>query len=390
MSNNFDLIATVDIDLSTPIVDNVSFSNLLIIGPLPKMSSGKAPPKVGAYASMKEVLAAGWKANGDDADPVGAAAQVAFDQDPTPDVIYIAPIQMLTVAEVDSEGQSGSPEKAVETVQRAIDTAGWYMLCTAGVDPSEYEEIAAFIEAHERGFCYTEMKCFPAPGEDREAGKPLCIPTVGPEYYRTIGIYGREYKDQPDEEIPAVNQYMNVAWAAKWLNYAPGSATSAFKALAGVKPSALKKVETDALVAANLNYFVTVGNRNITMNGMTLAGEWADVIRFRDWQKSDMQIRVANLFITRPKVPYTDAGISLVQNQMIASLKAGQDMGGIAEDEFDEDGHTIPGFTTNVPMAASLTPAEKASRKLRRCTFKGRLAGAIHFAELNGSLTYGL
>ena len=103
-----------------------------------------------------------------------------------------------------------------------------------------------------------------------------------------------------------------------------------------------------------------------------------------------MQSRVANLFITRPKVPYTDGGISLVQNQMIASLKSGQDAGGISEDEFDEDGHTIPGFTTSVPLASSLTPAEKASRKLKRCTFKARLAGAIHHADLNGSLTYGL
>ena len=144
------------------------------------------------------------------------------------------------------------------------------------------------------------------------------------------------------------------------------------------------------LAGDDLDYFITVGNKNITMNGKVVAGEWADVIRFRDWLKNDMQVRVVNLFVTRPKVPYTDSGIGLVQNQMLASLKAGQDVGGIAEEEFDEDGNSIPGYTTSVPLAASLSASERASRRLTKCTFKARLAGAIHFAELSGSLTYEL
>ena len=144
------------------------------------------------------------------------------------------------------------------------------------------------------------------------------------------------------------------------------------------------------LAEASLNYFITVGNKNITMNGKVVGDEWADIIRFRDWLKNDMQVRVVNLFITRPKIPYTDSGISLVQNQMMASLKSGQDAGGIAEDEFDENGDTIPGYVTSVPLSSSLTASEKASRKLTKCNFKARLAGAIHFAELKGSLTYEL
>ena len=126
------------------------------------------------------------------------------------------------------------------------------------------------------------------------------------------------------------------------------------------------------------------------MNGKVVGDEWADIIRFRDWQKNDMQVRVVNLFIVNPKIPYTDSGIGLVQNQMLASLKAGQDRGGIAEDEFDEDGNTIPGYQTSVPLAATISASDKASRRLTGCKFKARLAGAIHFAELTGSLTYEL
>ena len=275
-------------------------------------------------------------------------------------------------------------ESAVLAIQRAIATSGWYVVCTAGVDPAEYEEIAAYIETQEKMFCYTEMGFFGAGKDGSDA------PTVGNVYYRTKGIYGRVTSDQPDEEVPAANLYMNVALVAKWLYYQSGSETTAFKALASVYPSELTTTEMKALAGANLDYFITVGSKNISMNGKVLAGEWADVIRFRDWLKNDMQVRVVNLFIVNPKVPYTDSGIALVQNQMLASLKSGQDVGGIAEDEFDEDGNTIPGYQTSVPLAASLSASQRASRKLINCKFKARLAGAIHFAEITGSLTYEL
>lgn len=522
MSKNYDLIATVDIDIASPLVDDTSFDNLLIVGPLPKVAPAKAPPKVGAYSSMDEVLEAGWVASGDDADPVGLAAQVAFGQSPTPTTIYIAPVQLseaavaagsviedikgvadqyigknekmagctlafdpdariltmtLTGAVSSVKGTGifealvaaqemgytasidgtaitdansvkampvfeqiaamkagsdpvefvvcvqskekvevkygvtirypsarsaaepnsvfgendllGNPqaevEPAVSTVQRAVASSGWYVACAAGVDPSEYEGIAAFIETQEKMFAYTEMGFFNNLDKDEQPQS-----TVGPVYFRSLGVYGRESSDQADEDVPAANWYMNVAFVAKWLNYSSGSETSAFKTLASVYPSKLKTTEIKALEAAGLNYFVTVGNKNITMNGMVVGGEWADIIRFRDWLKNDMQVRVVNLFITRPKIPYTDSGISLVQNQMEASLKAGRDAGGIAEDEYDEDGNKIPGYITSVPLSSSLSASQKASRKLTGCKFKARLAGAIHFAELKGSLTYEL
>ena len=524
MSKNYDLIATVDIDIATPIVDNTSFDNLLIMGPPPK-SGLRTPAYVGVYGNLTEVEDAGFVSTGEDADPVGVAARVAFAQSPTPTQVYIA-VQKLSAeavtsamviketnaaikryvgakesltgcaikfsevsrklsvtlegpaSGVESTGMSevlevlaelgcivsvagkrvetvsdfkgldifkelsdmtaddpevrfsidiekdgagevsyavvveypslgvpavaavvedpplNSPEKDMElpatTIARALGMDGWYVLCSAGIDSKYYEEIAAYIETQEKMFAYTELDCFPAPGAERAEGEDQVIPSVGTVYFRTIGCYGREKTSQALEDIPDANLYENVAFVAKWLNYSSGSETSAFKSLSSIYPSELTGTEMKLLAEKNLNYFITVGNKNITMNGKTVGGEWADVIRFRDWLKNDMQLRVVNLFVTRPKVPYTDSGIALVQNQMIAALKAGQDAGGIAETEFDEDGNEIPGFVTSVPLSASLSASEKASRRLTKCKFKARLAGAIHFAELKGSLTYEL
>ena len=249
MSKNYDMIATVDIDIATPIVDDTSFDNLLIVGPEPAIPPVKEPPEVGVYNSLEEVIGAGWTALGDDADPVGMAAAAAFGQSPRPTAVYIAPTK--------------DGEKAINAIARAIPVSGWYVVCTAGIDDTEYEEIAQFVETQEKMFCYTEMNFF------ENASRP----TVGTVYFRTMGIYGGTKTGQDPEEIPPMNHYINVAWVAKWLNYSSGSETAAFKKLASVYPAELTSTEMKSLKDMNLNFFITVGNRNISMNGITVGGE---------------------------------------------------------------------------------------------------------------------
>ena len=522
-SSNFDKIATVDISIASPVSSDANFGNLLILGPAPT-GTPKVPraiPKVGVYGSLEEVQEAGFVTNGENPDPVGVAARVAFSQTPTPTEVYIAIQQKAegasgaaqtileaneaiktyvgkkadmagctatfdedarrifveltgpgsdmkntgiadTITElvakkyaVSVDGESvtdldslknlsvfteisamtmgGDNVEAVATVEhdgalpvsygltvsypdqanlrvaaenevpmalepidtpdetmeipsdtaaRALNTSGWYVLCTAGIDSKHYEDIASYIETTEKMFLYTELGFFGA-GKDGENQ-----PSVGNVYLRTGGIYGRVNTMQPDDEIPEANLYLNVALAAAWLHHEPGSETTAFKRLSAVYPSDLTSSEMKALEEAHLNYFIEMGGKNITMNGQVVGNEWCDIIRFRDWLKDDMQTRVVNLFVTEPKVPYTDSGIAKVENQMRASLARGQEMGGIAEEEFDEDGNSIPGFVTSVPRSSKLTASEKASRKLKNCKFTARLAGAIHHAAISGTLTY--
>jgi predicted ATP-grasp superfamily ATP-dependent carboligase len=86
-------------------------------------------------------------------------------------------------------------------------------------------------------------------------------------------------------------------------------------------------------------------------------------------------------------VPYTDGGIQLVVNNLKASLRRGQEVGGISPDELDADGKTIPGFIITAPLRAEITDAEAASRILN-VSFSARLAGAIHVVNVTGSLSY--
>lgn len=278
---------------------------------------------------------------------------------------------MSKVAEtIESDPELEHPN---DTLSRALDYTGWYVICPAGIPESQFEEIAQWTEAQTKLFAYTYVS-----DED----------PVGAVYYRSFGWFGKETPKQTAEDIPPANLYLHVAAVADCLAYESGSETWAFKSLSSVYPSVLSSTQMKALKDGNLNYYTTYANKNITQNGKVKAGEWIDIIRFRDWLQNDMQIRILNLLVMNPKIPYTNSGIGLVENQMIASLKAGMERGGVAPDEYDEDGNVIPGYIVTVPNSASLTASQKASRVLTGCKFKARIAGAIHAVEVGGSLTY--
>lgn len=369
MSANLDLIATVDISLDTPISNDANFDNILILGPEPASPTGEIP-SVGVYRSLEELTELGFTATGDGADPVGVAARVAFSQSPRPNRIYVAVIKEVMVED------APAAEKAVDVLTAALDTDGWYCICPVGIDDDEVEEIIQWTETQNKICGYVED----------DPDQPIVESGL---YLRSYPVYPKVTENQLENDVPAENKYgIAAAMAVKAMNYHAGEETWALKSLATVTPSKLSSTFMNKLSAANISYVVTVASKNVTMGGKTSGGEWIDVIRFRDWLQNDMQVRVVNLLIVNPKIPYTDNGIGLVENQMLASLKEGQKYGGIAPTEYDEDGNAIPGYTTSVPLAADITSTQKASRILTDCGFAARLAGAIHLVEIKGSLTY--
>lgn len=316
-------------------------------------------------------------------------------QEPKPDLIYIAVRQESAAAEGDSQVETVSPsgsgskdetvdenettveteepeqilegekslETFAETVKRVVGMGGWYGLALAGAEESDYDAVAYVIETTEKIFAFS------TPSKE--------VPLKRTDYLRTFGIYGE-----------SADEYAHVAWLSKCFGFEPGSETWAFKELAGVTPSELTTREIGHLEDMCMNYYISCANKDITQQGKMTGDEWIDVIRFRDWLKNEMQIRIFELFVTNPKVPYTDKGITLVGNQMHAALQKGQQVGGIAETEFDENGNPLEGYTVTLPLASSLTSAQRKERKLRKCKYTARLAGAIQITEIQGNLIF--
>lgn len=346
MSEILDNIVNCDISIEAPMEDGASFNTILIIGREPP-ARGEHFKDVDIYASLPEVAGAGW----DEGTEVYKCAQAVFRQEPRPQLIYIAVRKKA----------GDAAENIAETVKRVLGISGWYGLALADAQEGDLGEAARLVEDAEKIFAFCTQ----------EKENPL----AGKGYMRTFGIYSE-------------NKYAHAAWMAKAFSFDPGSETWAYKSLSGVEPSSLSSRDMRSLEEAGLNYYVACAGRNITRDGKTAGGEWIDVIRFRDWLKNQMQVKIYGLFVKNPKIPYTDAGITLVENQMEAVLVSGQRAGGIADTEYDEEDSPVPGYTVAVPRATSISSAQRAKRILSGCQFTARLSGAIHVVELTGNLTF--
>lgn len=343
-----DRLVNVKISISSAVPDSTSFNYLLIVGAAPLQSPEEAPPDVGVYYSFDDVTNAGWKISDD---KVAKAAYVAFANGA--DKIYIA-VRKVTAS---------TPEDIETTLARALTVDGWYGIAIVDEKEGDIAKASTWTETQEKIFCFATT----------ETTNP-----AGTQAMRSIGIY---------TDSTGYNPFIHVAALAKCLGYDAGSETWAYKTLAQITSVSLSNSQIDTLDGQSLNYYLACAGRNILLTGKVCGGEWIDTIRFRDWLHNDMQKRIYNLLCTSAKVPYTNAGISLIENQMISSLKQGQIQGGIANTEYDSEGTEIPGYTVTVPNAVDVPDADKATRTLNNCKFTARLAGAIHLVKITGTLT---
>lgn len=414
MKNNpLDDLVKCSIEISSPASSDETFDSILVVVAPPEAADNtdagaketKAMNRVTAISQADELLDYGYTMN----DPAYAAALVAFSQTPSPDELYICIRKEAENGGGDISESEGSTAGALETgdsaaedpetgtpggsrdssdteapkaweniqttLSRAKAEAGFYGICLVGFrDRETVEGAVSWAEANEKLFAFEYLD-------------PDACPVKNFSFYRSFGIYSGEADGYGEGEQPAENQYAALAWMAKCFGYDPGTETWHLKELASIVPSVLSTARKKEMEEKHINTFRRYAGCNVTFGGCTLAGEWIDVIRFRDWLKAEIQINVFNALKTNRKVPYTDAGIGLIEGKMEETLLKGQTIGGIAGNEYDDE-NLIPGFTVTVPRATSLTEAERKSRKLPGCRFTARLAGAIHATEIEGYLSF--
>ena len=371
MKNNpLDDIVRCNVEISSPASSDASFDSILLVVPGPKAAGEKTMDKVTAISRADALEDYGFSTE----DTVYLAAMVAFSQNPSPDKLYIC-IRQGKESEIDGESTTVYEDMAA-ALSRASKEAEFYGIhITDFREETDVQAAIAWAEANEKLFAFEY--------EDYDN-----CPVKNFSYYRSFGMYAGDPDGYGEDESPAENRYAALAWMAKCFGYDPGTETWHLKELAAIVPSALDTSQKKELEEKHINTFLRYAGCNCTIGGYTLAGEWIDVIRFRDWLKAEMQINVFNALKANRKVPYTDAGIGLVEGKMEETLKKGQDIGGIAPTEYDTDGNVVSGYSVTVPRAADLTEAERKSRKLRGCRYLARLAGAIHAVEIEGFLTF--
>jgi hypothetical protein len=187
-------------------------------------------------------------------------------------------------------------------------------------------------------------------------------------YQRTFGLYS----------ATADAQYPEAAWVGYQLQEQPGSNTWAYKALSGVTVSSLSDTESKNIQTKAGTTYETVGGLNSTIGAKMFGGEWIDVMIFVDWLEQRMKERLWSRMVNSKKIPYTAAGAAIIEAEIRAQLNDGIRVGGLAPS---------PAPTVEVPDVLSMSTNTRAQRIFEGITFEARLAGAIHFVKIAGTVT---
>ena len=225
--------------------------------------------------------------------------------------------------------------------------------------------VAAWAETNEKLFAYTS-------NDDQNVSS-----TVTNDVFSTLKLssYTQSYGIQNANDTQG---HSGAAWDGLILaKFKPGQENWNFKTLAGIQVDDLNGTETSALDNKHANYFVTVGGLNLTQgNGKVASGEYIDVIRFLNWLKSEMGLRVFAALANLPKVPFTDTGLDVIRSVMLAVLQDGIDVGGLV------DGTQV----VEMPVVADIDPITKGERTLDNVTFSAELQGAINKVIVQGTI----
>lgn len=174
------------------------------------------------------------------------------------------------------------------------------------------------------------------------------------------------------------NEHLAAAWMGKLLQEKPGEATWAYNELKGVKPYGLTPQKVDELEKVNINRYIGIKGIGVTLDGKMASGRFIDMTMSIDWLHVRIQERLFRLLMINKKIPYKVKGIDLVRSEILAQLKEAIYQGVLAED---------PEPMVSVPTPEEAGENSRKERVLRKVSFSGRLAGAIHKIEIQGVVT---
>lgn len=186
-----------------------------------------------------------------------------------------------------------------------------------------------------------------------------------------------------DEAGPATVDYLarytfpEAAWVGYMLPSDPGSETWKFKELTGIvatPKTILSPSEEATVLGKNANVYTPLAGVGHTHEGVMASGRFIDVQRGIHWTEARLGEAVVELLLNSPKIPYTDAGLTLVQ----AALSEVMDLGirnGLFGPLLDESGDF---YRITIPKVADQLQADRVARYFPGITIQAQLAGAVH------------
>lgn len=184
----------------------------------------------------------------------------------------------------------------------------------------------------------------------------------------------------------------DAAMLATILSYDPGTSTAAYKTLTGIVADNLTSGQVTALRAKRVTYYTSARQTPYTFEGKLPNGEFIDLRISADLIAARIQEAIFRLEKNNPKIPFSQIGINViagvVQEVLNQNTSTPTQPRSLAGAEYDDQGNQISEGPTVIPLSiAETTTGDRANRELRGLRFRGRFAGAIHKAFIEGTIS---
>lgn len=172
--------------------------------------------------------------------------------------------------------------------------------------------------------------------------------------------------------------YPEAAWAGGLLPEDAGSVTWFAKRLRGIAVDTLSTAQVAKALGNNVTIYEEIGSVGFTRDGKTASGRFIDVRMGVDYVQARMEENIFSRIVNLKKIPYTDQGATIIENEIRFTLDDGIEKSILAKD---------PPYTVSVPKVASVSSNDRANRLLPDITWEANLAGAIHKAVVRGTVS---
>lgn len=284
------------------------------------------------------------------------------------DLVPSALPDLLTVSETEA---APTPTLATDLANIKLENNDWYGFVMLYQSAAIVSAAAAWAETNEKQLIVALPDTHIALDADSGATDEAHV------------LKGLGYKYTHVFFHPRGCEHADAAEMGSFFPVDPGQDDWTLKTLIGVSIASYTDTQKTNLRAKNCNWYQTFGSvGSIGGEGKEAGGQYIDVTRdvdqMRAWYAeyiAAMKKRYADL---NQKVPFTDAGIALVRDQ-VAAVNARGVRTGIVSEGTD---------SITVPLAADVSDADKATRTLPDVNTNWTLAGSIHHIEVNVAISY--
>lgn len=249
----------------------------------------------------------------------------------------------------------------ISAVQEENDA--WYGLATEAHTQDGIEAISAVIEAKKKiyGASTDDANVLTSSTSDVASN----LKALG--HVRTFILWNEGEANFPE-----------CAVLGRLLPEVPGSVDWIYKNLSGVAASALTSSQVTYAKNKNVMLYEEVGGVSATTNGDMVGGEKIDIMIGVDWTEARMRENIWFRMVNAKKVPYTTAGTTIIETEIRKVLSEGIRNGLYADS---------PAPVVTMPAVLAQDANDRANRIYRGITFEARLAGAIRFVKIRGTVT---